>query len=784
MTAGLKQGIHNKNTGVPKGDRRGELSGRLAVLLLVALGLLAFAPVYRNELVDWDDPQNLVHNDGFKGFGSHHLRWMFTTYHGGHYHPLTWLSFAFDYRVWGGTAVGYHLTNVLLHLATAIALFAVTRQLIGSTLRTRNDPTALGHLAGANAKSGLVDADDQFQSQISIPAAFVAAAVFAVHPLRVESVAWATERRDVLSGLMLLLAVYSYIRAATLSARDGRYLWLMLSVGWYLASLLSKAAGIILPAALLILDVFPLQRWSWRGNRRWKWRGDRRVKSRGRQHGRDADDAGLRSLLLEKLPFAGLAVMFAVIAARAQAAAGAMWSLQEHPLSLRIGQAFYGIVFYIAKTFWPLSLSPLYEQDPGATPLDWQNVLAALIACAFTAIAIVVRRKHPALLTAWLLYLVILSPVLGIFQSGPQLVADRYSYLACMPLAVLIGWCVAILWSRFGGQPGGRPGGQIRGRFQSIGRPGLGVLGALTLLAMVAATRAQVGVWRDSKTLWQTVIDRGGSRGLGNANLANVYLQEGDYHKAGTLARLALETLPGNRAAHAIVGRSEFVAGRLEVAVQHLRRAVDIGETVGKPDLGSTVMLSGALRRLGHDDADVWYIRAVSLESRPGYYYEIGQSLARQGRHLEAIENLSVGLRLAPQSVPLRLLLAQLLCNSDDRRRAVAILEDGLQLSPGRAELRAQLAWMLATAPEDDLRDVDRALALVHTDSADVGEQSAPTCRALAAALAESGRFDEAARTLDQLLLRLRSDGHTEQIDAVVRQRDAHLHRQPWRECD
>ncbi|HVO93543.1 MAG TPA: hypothetical protein VMT22_11915, partial [Terriglobales bacterium] len=258
--------------------------------------------------MDWDDYETLLNNIHFRGLGWPELRWMFTTFHMGHYQPLSWLTFSLDYLIWGMNPVGYHLTNLILHAANAAVFFFLCRQIfIVSLPFPASEP---GH-------------------GIDLAAA-VAALLFSIHPLRVESVAWATERRDGLSGLFFLIMLYAYFRASASAANRSHRGWLLISISAFVLSLLAKATAITAPAVLLLLDLYPLRRLSgpWRS-----WFGP-----------------GGRQILWEKVPFALFALLFGALAIVAQHEAGALRPVQQYFFSYRLGQAFYGVMFYLWKS--------------------------------------------------------------------------------------------------------------------------------------------------------------------------------------------------------------------------------------------------------------------------------------------------------------------------------------------------------------------------------------------------------------------------------------------------
>ncbi|HEX9445620.1 MAG TPA: hypothetical protein VGA73_15970, partial [Candidatus Binatia bacterium] len=339
-------------------EARDDLSTKIArlfplVILLLTVG--TFAAVLHNGFVSWDDDLNIIDNPHYRGLGRSELGWMFTTLFLGHYQPLSWVTLGLDYLVWGVDPFGYHLTSLVLHAANAVVFYFLAARLLSLALTAGRDDFA-----------------------VRIGAAF-AAVLFAVHPLRVESVAWATERRDVLSGLFFLSAIFSYIKAATAETESAYRKWMASAVGIYILSLLSKAVGMSLPAVLLVLDVYPL----------------RRLEADPRQWSGGAS----RKVLGEKAPFVLLAAAAAVLAAVAQT--GAMKPVSEHGLVGRLSQAGYSFAFYLWKTIAPVGLSPLYELPPFFRPGDGIYVLSGLSVVAATIALVVFRRRWPAGLAVW-----------------------------------------------------------------------------------------------------------------------------------------------------------------------------------------------------------------------------------------------------------------------------------------------------------------------------------------------------------------------------------------------
>src|SRR5256886_8148308 len=341
----------------------------LVPVLIALVTLAAFLPTLQNQFVNWDDHENLLDNPHYRGLGRAHLRWMWTT-HMGHWIPLTWMTFGLDYLLWGMNPVGYHLTSLLLHVTNAVVFFFVVRRILTLPLPS---PGERSHA-------------------LAVSAGF-AALVFAIHPLRVESVAWVTERRDVFSGLFYLLTILVYLRACEQGARGRGSYWL--SVAAFVGALLSKSMVVNLPVVLLILDGYPLRRLG--GDIGWSSEPARRV-------------------YVEKIPFVLLAAAASAMAVIAQLSARAAVPLAHLSVPGRLAVSAYGLSFYLWKMAVPVNLSPLYEAPRtlnfGATPF----LLSYGLVLTITAFVLALRRRVPGLPARWLPYIRIPLPVLRIVR--------------------------------------------------------------------------------------------------------------------------------------------------------------------------------------------------------------------------------------------------------------------------------------------------------------------------------------------------------------------------------
>jgi Flp pilus assembly protein TadD len=559
---------------------------------------VAFVPSLLNQFVDWDDLDNFIANPSYRGLGWTQLKWMWTTFLLGHWVPATWMTLGLDYLVWGMNPVGYHLTNVLLHTANAAVFYLVALRL----LRAAMPP------AGPS---------DFFAWRLS---AALAALLFAVHPLRVESVAWITERRDVLSGLFYLLAVWAYLRdaevAGTRSVRRRGWYWL--SLGSFGLALLSKAITVTLPIVLIVLDVYPLRRlgrdtggwWSPQSRRRW----------------------------LEKIPFvlASAAVIpITLVAARSGAKPLPMVAFD---ILDRIAVSLYGLTFYLWKTVVPLRLSPLYALTTPLVPFSTPYVVSGLVVVVLTTLAIGLRRCWPALSAGWLVYTVTVLPVTGILQVGPQISADRYSYLPSLSCAIVASGAVLACWRAWRDSEHSRA-------------IALSMTGAAMLLVMVLTllTGRQVGIWRDPERLWSHALAIAPSSAV-YEHLGFVRRLDGRLAESVEHYRMASALRPDSADLRIQWGNALARQGALGEAIDRYREALHI-----TPDSSAAHYSWGnALLGAGQPDGAISrYREAVRVDPRNAEAYNSwGRALSQQGKWEEAIAKYREALRLKPHSAP------------------------------------------------------------------------------------------------------------------------------------
>ena len=668
-------------------------AGQAAALcfVLAAMTFAVFGQTLTHPFIDFDDNEYVYDNPVVaRGLTLKGMAWAFTTIHAFNWHPLAWLSHMLDCQLYGLHPGGHHLTNVLLHTATVIALFLVLRQLTGALWRS----------------------------------AFVAA-VFAIHPLRVESVAWVAERKDVLSGLFFMLTIGAYVRYARLPWSAARYglVLLLLAMG-----LMCKPMLVTLPLVLLLLDYWPLQR----------------VESRK-----------LSVLLMEKLPLLALAAAGCVATLVAQH--GAVHSGGAYALSSRLGNALVACMVYLVQMVWPAGLAVFYPYPQNGLP-PWEVALAGTLLAGLSVAAWGQRRTRPWLLIGWVWYLVMLLPVVGLIQVGQQAHADRYTYLPQIGIYVALTW-LAAQWR--------------------ISRAAAGGLMAGVLAALAICAWQQAAYWKDNETLWTralacTTRNEVAQYGLGSAflhkerlddaiahfqmalainpnypnaknDLGTALLKKGRVDQAMACYQQALQIQPDYVAARNNLGNALLQEGRVEEAITQYQQVLQI-----KPDsaeacynLGSILLQKGQA-----DDALAHFQRALQIN--PDYVdarVNLGNVLLQQGRRDDAIAQFQQALRLNPVCAAAHINLGNALLQKGSVAGAIAHYQQALRTEPANLAVQNNLAWVLATDPDGSLRNGDRAVELARQANTLTGGENPAILHTLAAALAEAGRFAEAVET-------------------------------------
>jgi Tfp pilus assembly protein PilF len=609
------------------------------ILALVLIVFAIYGQVRHHDFVDIDDRAYVVHNPHVHGgLTVKNVVWAF---HGesieqaGNWHPLTWLSLMTDAQIFGMNPTGFHLSNVVLHTITVLLLFAVLTELT----------------------------DDRWKS------AFVAA-VFAAHPLHVESVAWISERKDVLSTMFGVLAIWGYVRYARRRERK----WYFLSLCAFAASLLSKQMLVTLPFLLLLLDYWPLNR----------------VKGsilRGGRHGELAQSTSensasgpripssvldsWRSLVLEKAAFFLLTALFCVAAVWGQQNNEGINSLEEFPLTTRLLNAVVVYATYLGKTIWPIDLAVYYPYPKHN--LVAEAVIAGMVLTFLSVVVFRFRSQRPYLLVGWLWYLGTLVPVIGIVQIGRQQMADRYTYFPMIGLLIGITWLVASLM----------PNGYLR----KFVLPGIA---ASVMVACVATARVQTSYWKDTISLFTHTLRCTENNSLAHSAMGNGLCSQGRYAEATGHYRRALILEPDDADVHCNLGIAFAAQGFYTPAIGHFRRALKLEPEVARAHIN----LGSALYAQGHfADAVTHYRQAIRIWPELAVaHFNLGNALSAQKHFAEAIGRYRHALILDPDYIEAHNNLGNAL--SAQRRFAEAIVHFRriLVIDPGNPKAKANLS--------------------------------------------------------------------------------------------
>jgi protein O-mannosyl-transferase len=587
--------------GVPVPAARPWARLALPALLLVAVTCAAYAPVRRAQFVNYDDYHYVVENlHVAPGLSGESVAWAFTAFAAGNWHPITWISHQLDCQLYGLRPAGHHITNVALHAANAVLVLAV-----------------LFAMTGAIWRSALV------------------AALFAVHPLNVESVAWVSERKNVLSTFFWLLTLGAYARYARRPS-VARYalVALLLALG-----LMSKPMVVTLPCVLLLLDWWPLGRWS-----------------------PERPDAGRQAwvLLREKLPLFVLVAAACLLTMAAQTGAGATAMLRHLPWGARLSNAAVAYAAYLGDMVWPAGLSPFYPHPRGVQPLPL--LVALLVLGALSALAFRFRR-HAAVPVGWLWYLGTLVPVIGLVQVGGQARADRYAYVPLLGVFIALAWGLGAL---------GRPAGRV-----------LAGAGGLAVLALAAVTWRQATLWQNSTALFDHANRVTADNYVAYNTLGLVYHSQKRWEEAVRHFDRALQILPdlGDTWAHR--GLSLAKQGQLDDAVQSLQRAVALnpGSVHAHNNLGI------ALRKRDPDAALAHLRQAMALDPEfPEAPINLGAILLQKGEADAARQAFDRALALGDRSAIVHFRLGSVLLERGDLEGAARHFEASLRLDPTRAD--------------------------------------------------------------------------------------------------
>ncbi|NTV13182.1 MAG: tetratricopeptide repeat protein [Desulfobulbaceae bacterium] len=655
-------------------------------LLLIAATLAVYWPMWNQDFINLDDDIYVSENRQLQeGLTLKGVVWAFTdTSQVLLWLPLTWLSLMLDYDLYGLSAGGYKITNLIFHLANSLLLLLLLKQLTGKLWRS----------------------------------AFVAA-MFALHPLHVESVAWVTERKDVLSTLFWMLTMLAYLHYVE---RPGirRYLLVLFT---FALGLMAKPMLVTLPFALLLLDYWPLNRFHLLPATR-----DGEPDQPLSPVAIKANSPGLK-LALEKLPLIFLALGASVVTFLAQlnkGSATAVSSLELIPIKIRLANGLVSYVSYIGKTLWPQNLGVLYPHPGGNLPM-WQAAMAAALLVAISWLILAAYRRRPYLLTGWLWYLGTLLPVIGLVQVGPQAMADRFTYVPGIGLFIILAWGSTDLLSG-----------------QRHGRRALALLASVTIVSAIVLSGSQVKLWKNGRTLYGHTLSVTSHNWLIQNNLGMTLLAEEKFAEAITPFTEALKILPDYTEAHNNLGFALLERGKTREAAEHFSEALRI-----KPDyaeahnnLGYALAIQGKTQ-----EAVAHYSEALRL--KPDYaqaHNTYGMALAEMGKTQEAAEQFSEAIRLKPDYAQAHNNLGLSLKMANRLNEAFAQFTKAVQLKPDYAEAHNNLGILLTM--QGRLQE-----AVPHFSAALKSEPDSATAHnSLGIALAQQGKLPEAVTKFSETL--------------------------------
>ena len=678
--------------GLPAGSARHWTSLGICVFLAV-ITLAVFGQTLRHGFVNYDDDTYVYDNPHVaQGLSWKGIAWAFTHSVNSNWHPLTVISDMLDCQLYGLNAGGHHLTNVLLHAVAVVLLFLVLREMTGAQWRS----------------------------------AFVAT-VFAIHPLRVESVAWVAERKDVLSGVFFMLTLWAYARYARVTGDrcqgtrtnsvPSRFthlvsLFYFLVLLFFALGLMSKPMLVTLPFVLLLLDYWPLNRFA------------RPAPASGVAG--DVQASGNlsipRRLFLEKIPLLALSCAVCVTTLVAQRA-----TMMSESLALRIGNAAASYAAYLSQMVFPADLAVLYPYPVKGLPF-LEIALAFLLLAAISTGAFLARRQRPYLLAGWLWYLGMLVPVIGLVQVGWQARADRYTYLPQIGLYFALTWLVAE-WSA---------GWRHR-------RWVLGSLAATVIAGLSFCAGRQVSYWKNSESLWTRTLAVTADNYIAETNLGEVLAKAGRLDEAMNHFQEALKIKPDHAPAQNNVGLVLLRRGRVDEAIVCLQTAIKFQP--GYADAHNNLGI--ALRQRGRvNEAVAQYQKA--LEFRPEYveaHNNLGNLLLQLGRLDEAMVQYRKALEIQPAYFMARNSLGFVLLQKGWANEAINCFREVLKIQPEFVQAQNNLAWVLATSPEASVRNGTEAVELAQRADRNCGGKNPIVAATLAAAYAETGQFPEALAT-------------------------------------
>jgi protein O-mannosyl-transferase len=770
-----------------------ERNNRSTLLLICTLLVAGTAGIYwrvcQHDFINYDDPDYVLENPQVQaGLNWHSIAWAFTTGHAGNWHPLTWLSHMLDWQFYGANAGGHHATSAVFHILNVVLLFLLLRELTGATWR-----------------SGMV------------------AALFAWHPLHVESVAWISERKDVLSTLFFILTLWAYSQyvksrpappaaesaPVDLAGKKKGWRWYAVALVLFSLGLMAKPMLVTLPFLLLLLDYWPFKRLNL-------------------SFGSPLPTSAIWRLVAEKAPFFVLAAASCIMTFLMQQRGGAVARMENVPFQLRLCNALVAYAQYLRKTLWPGDLAPFYPL-PESYPV-WPVALAAFLLLGITALVLRPAGNKPYLPVGWFWFLGTLVPVIGIVQVGNQALADRYSYIPLVGIFVMAAWGTADWLQQ-------RP---------SLRTPAA-VIWAVGLAAFGIGAAVQCGYWKNSETLFRHALKVTSGNYIAHHSLGTALVKAGRVAEAKPHFAAAVQAKPLYARAQSDFGLALVLDGKIDEGIDHYRVAIGARPDLAKPhyNLACALSLQGKPQeaipeyqealRLEPENAEARAALGAVLAEAGQYeqaagsfkelvrltpadwqaHFNLGRILKIQGKAKEAAAHLSVAARLNPENPdvletlgvtlaeggdttnarihlqhaverrPSALLHYELgLCYvmQGDRKTAAEYYRLAIKAAPRLAIALNDLAWILATAPEPELRNGAEAVRLAEQACSLTEEKEARFLGTLDAAYAEADRFEDAIRTCKKTESLAQNTSQSELALQAGKRMQLYLERKAFRE--
>jgi Flp pilus assembly protein TadD len=612
----------------------------LIAVLLVLVTMALYWPVTRCDFINLDDPAYVTENPHVQdGLNREGVKWAFcNTEQAAYWAPLMWLSHMLACQIFGLNAWGHHLINVLLHAANTVLVFFVFRQMTRATWRS-----------------------------------VVLAALFGLHPLRVESVAWVTERKDVLSTLFWLLTLWAYAKyveaAEVRNSKSG--MWYGAAIAMFVLGLMSKAMLVTVPCVLLLLDYWPLERFK---------------------------PGCARRLVTEKIPFFALAAVASVVTFTLQKHGGSVASFEDVPLGMRSGNALISYCRYLGKLFWPTDLAVFYPH-PGYWPMG-KVLLAGVLLCGISVVLFVRRRRYPFLLMGWLWFVGTLVPVIQLVQSGEQAMADRFTYVPSLGVLILTIWGAYELTRDW--------------RCQMIV---LSVAGSAAIILCIGLTRQQLGYWKDNQTLYRHALEVTENNYFAHSFLGDALLAKGQIDEAISQYQEAIRLKRSEARSHDFLGIALGRKGQTDEAIRQFQEAIRL-----KPDdANAHYNLGAALGKKGQTDEAIHQFQEV-IRLTPDFAYahnNLGTVLLTRGQIEEAISQFQEAIRLKPDYVEAHYNLGNAFLTKGQIEEAIRQFQEVIRLKPEYADAHYNLGSALLKKDqiEEAIRQFQEVIRLTPDDA-------------------------------------------------------------------